>query len=33
MRTLHIGSLTDALLPRLALSVRQPWAHALAMGW
>lgn len=21
------------MLPRLALSVRQPWAHALAMGW
>lgn len=21
------------ILPRLALSVRQPWAHALAMGW
>ena len=22
-----------AFLPRLALSVRQPWAHALAYGW
>ncbi|TDR35711.1 hypothetical protein [Aquamicrobium defluvii] len=33
MPTLHTGSLADALLPRLALSVRQPWAHALAMGW
>lgn len=21
------------MIPRLALSVRQPWAHALAMGW
>lgn len=23
----------DVLLPRLALSVRQPWAYALANGW
>lgn len=26
-------SLLECLLPRLALSVRQPWAHALVMGW
>jgi len=24
---------TDIMLPNLALSIRQPWAHAIVMGW
>lgn len=27
------ATIPDALLPRLALAVRQPWAYAVAMGW
>lgn len=25
--------MTDIRLPNLALSIRQPWAHAIVMGW